>query len=870
MTWLKPSLSASLKSPQWLIWPKRVAIAQACLIGVVSGLTAVILKQSISGLAAWRSSWEAPTAWLFLPAFGLLGGWFAGQLVARLGPETSGSGIPYVKAVLGYVPLPLNLRVALVKLLGTLMAIGSGLSLGRQGPTIQIGAALAAQISHWIPTSPAFRRQLICAGAAAGLAAGFNAPIAGMLFVVEELLQDFSGLTLGTAILAAFIGAVVSRLLGGEGLNSTMATLPTHFALVDLPFMLLLGLLAGLLGALFSRGIFAGLALFQRFPLALPLRVGLAGLVTASLGLLLPVAAQDNTGLREFLVTGELGWQLVLAAFIAKFGLTLLAYSSGAPGGVFAPALVLGSALGCLVGFFAQALQGLPLVGDAVSANLTTYALAGMGAFFSAVAQVPMTSMVIVFEMTTDFNLVLPLMIGTAVAYLVSDRIASGSIYSRLLAWQGITLEADGVQTNLWTQLTADDLMVRQVETLPSEMPLTEAMQAFSQSHHRGFPVMANGKLVGIVTQSDLAKAPQQRDRLVRDVMTTPPVTVTPSTSITHVLHLLNQLKLSRLPVTDAAKLVGIITRGDIIRAESEHLSGEAAQPGPTAAPSYLVYQTQAPATGQGRLLIPLSNPQTTPELMRLAIAIARVHHYEIECVHILTVPQEVKPAEAQIDTAAGQRLLQQAQAAAAPYGLSVHTQIRVAHNVAQALLEVVKVRHGNLLLIGWQQPSLSSGRVFGSVVDTMIRQAPCHVIVARLGKSLRFKRWLLPIAGGPNSEQAIMLLPALLTLGPSPAVSLCHICGVGQRRPPFLAPIAAQLRRRLRQPVETIVAISDDPAQAIARLSQQQRSDVILLGASREGLLAQMIKGNLPRRVAQESDCTLLLVRQAASQGLG
>jgi CIC family chloride channel protein len=337
-----------------LLSRKRVAIVEACIIGVVSGLAAVSLKQGVEWLTLWRNSSTFPL-WISLPVIGLVGGFLSGWLVERLAPEASGSGIPQVKAAMGFAPIPLNLRVALVKLGSTLLALGSGLSLGRQGPTVQIGAGLAAQLSRWVPTSPEYRRQLISAGAAAGLAAGFNAPIAGVLFVVEELLQDFSGLTLGTAILASFIGAVVSRLLGGQGLNLVMGTPTVNLSIYDLPFLAILGLLSGILGAMFGRGIFASLAFFRGLNgLGLPGRIGLAGLITGIVGIFLPVAAADNTGLQEFLVTGSVGWQLVAIAFVTKFLLTLLAYGSGAAGGIFAPSLVLGAALGCLVSFLAQ------------------------------------------------------------------------------------------------------------------------------------------------------------------------------------------------------------------------------------------------------------------------------------------------------------------------------------------------------------------------------------------------------------------------------------------------------------------------------------------------------------------------------------
>ena len=248
--------SALLKRLPRLLQPNQLAIFEACLIGLISGLAAVSLKQGTGTIAGWRLhlAHQYPV-WLVLPAVGLVGGFFCGLLIERAAPEATGSGIPQVKAALGHVSIALNARVAIVKLLSTLLSLGSGLTLGRQGPTVQIGAAIAAQLSAWVPTSPDHRRQLIAAGAAAGLAAGFNAPIAGVLFVVEELLQDVSGLTLGTAILASFVGAVVSRLLGGGGLNVNMTGLYTSFSIAELPLFIVLGILAGLLGSLFNRGV---------------------------------------------------------------------------------------------------------------------------------------------------------------------------------------------------------------------------------------------------------------------------------------------------------------------------------------------------------------------------------------------------------------------------------------------------------------------------------------------------------------------------------------------------------------------------------------------------------------------------------------
>ncbi|MBD1853119.1 chloride channel protein [Leptolyngbya sp. FACHB-711] len=866
----------------------KLAIFEACVIGVVSGLSAVVLKWGIGFVGSWRVqlSYQMPV-WFVLPAIGLVGGVLSGWLIERLAPEAAGSGIPQVKAALANVPIALNLRVAAIKLVSVILAVGSGLNLGRQGPTVQVGAALAAQLSQWIPTSPEYRRQLIAAGAAAGLAAGFNAPIAGVLFVVEEFLQDFSGLTLGTAILASFIGAVVSRLIGGQGLNlnSIVTESQVSFSLQDVPFFLILGLLAGLLGGLFSQGIFASLALFRReLPwgtrLSLPMKIGLAGLISGAVVVILPPEFRDNSGLQEFLSTGDAPWHLTLLAFVIKFCLTLLAYGAGTPGGLFAPALLLGAALGHLVGYGAQTLEtmvGIPLGFPAGISDPSTYALAGMGAFFSAVTRGPITAIVIVFEITTDFNLVLPLMIGSVIAYLITDRIASGSIYTRLLAWNGIHLDKYVTKSGAWTELKAADLMQRRVETLDSNLSLPEVVQAFSRSHHRGFPVMTNGKLIGIVTQSDLADrlphagnsfasrhAPTGQPAILADIMTPQPVTVSPTDRLTHVLFLLNRFKLSRLPVTEGQKLVGIITRADIIRAEADQISGENKSFGPQPEPSYVVYQTRSPATGKGRLLVPLSNPHTAPLLLRLAATIARERDYELECLQVVCVPRGTSPSEASIRTTNSRKLLKRAEQIGRASEVPIHTQVRLAHDSAQAILEAIEERHIDLLLMGWKGSTTSPGRVFGNIVDTVIRQADCEVMMVKLGDIVKFDRWLIPVAGGPNAQQAVRLLPTLTMLSTKPDVHLCQVFDdtPSSHDTAYLKQLFAEVTLKLPCPVTARSLCGRSISDTILDLARSERCDVIMLGASREGLLQQVIKGNIPESIARNTNRTVIIVR--------
>ncbi|NRB08182.1 MAG: chloride channel protein [Richelia sp.] len=835
---------------------KNFAIIEACVIGLVAAFAAVALKQGISWLGGFRVYMARSfTPWI-LPGIGLFCGILAGWLV-EWAPEVSGSGIPHVKAILGKVPLTINLRIAIVKLIGSTLVMGAGFPLGRQGPTVQVGAALAAQISRWFPTSPDYRRQIIAAGAGAGLAAGFNTPIAGVLFVVEALLQDISGFTLGTAILASFIGAVVARWLGGSGFVFQIAPSQTGFSPQEIPFYLTMGILAGILGGLFNNGIVAASRLTKGLRISLPLRVGIAGLVCGVTIAFLPDDFLDSAGLREVLIGGKADWQLTLIAFVAQFVLTILVYATGAPGGLFAPALIMGASLGLLIGFIQSQILS-------ASAPLT-YALAGMGTFFTAVTRVPITGIVIVFEMTTDFNIVLPLMISSAIAYLIADIVSPESLYTRLLALKGIDLE-ESHQEGLLTTLTAANVMQRRVETVSRYISFSEAVQTLSRSRHRNLPVVDKGVLIGIISQRELTNYTDKslvEDIPIEEIMYPSPMTARATATLAHILHLLNQYNLSCLPVTEGRHLVGIITRSDIIRATADHLDGSAIQTAPQ--PSYVVYQTRDPISGGGRLLILLSNPDTARSLLEMAIAIAKNWGYELECLHIIVIPRSSNPAETPFNTMTGLSLLHQAVDLAQASRIPIHTQIRVAHDVAEATLETIKERHIDLLFMGWKGRTGAPGRVFSRVADRLIRQAPCEVILAKFGEHVNFNRWLIPVAGGPNVSEAIQLLPGLTSLGTTPKVILCTIY------PPYekldtktLDKFVQYLQPKISSKIKVRTITADSVAKTIVSVAKKQKVDTILMGATREKLLQQVINGNIPETIARQSDCTVVIVRSA------
>ena len=869
----------TLANPTTEAASRRVALVEACMIGVVSGLAAFALKQGIGWFGGVRVRGVAGLPqWVWLPLVGAIGAGLAGVMIMMLAPQASGSGVPYVKVALtprGLMQskVVMSLRTAIVKLLATIAVVGSGLALGRQGPTVYVGATLAAVMTRWFPTSPSFRRQTIAAGAAAGLAAGFNAPLAGVLFVIEELLHDMSSLTLETAILASFIGAVVSRILGGSTWNlEAVVSLPSAvtFTAIDIPFLLLLGVLTGIISSGFNRSIIASLEFNRRLNLGLSWRMAIAGGLSGLIICVLPIAFHDSTGLWELLTTGDVGVTTLALAFLVKFVMTVIAAGSGASGGLFSPTLVLGAALGSLVGHWSLAWFDL--------GNPTTYALAGMGGFFGAVAKVPITAIAIIFEMTMDFNLVLPLMIVVVVAYVVAEQISSGSLYDRLLELSGLKLELDQGEREYLGDITAGAVMQRRVETLTHDQPLKEVRQAFARSKHHGFPVVNAGKLVGVVAQSDLMGQVQLGDEIpLHRIMTQHPVSVQASESLADVLYRLNHHKIGRLPVVEGRRLVGIITRSDIIQAEFRQLDLPQ-EIDDRIDPSYLIYRTQAPSTGQGRMLVALSKPAQAMPLVRLAASIARNCNYELECLHVVTVPQHIAPSEAEIDLEYHRHHIETAVTIAESYGVPTHAQIRIAHDIVPTILETLRYRSIDRLVMGWNTDDLSPSQLFGARTDQILRHVDCDVVLVKWGEELRQKmkhdpdaapylnRWLVPISGGNNAKLGLEFLPGLVSLGSQPAVRLCRVFDPDcvDLRASELKEVARDLGEQLGLPVAATPLVGRSVVQRTIDLAHRQHYDVVLLGASEQTSLQQMLRGNIPYEIARGCDSTVILVRGA------
>lgn len=489
----------------------------------------------------------------------------------------------------------------------------------------------------------------------------------------------------------------------------------------------------------------------------------------------------------------------------------------------------------------------------------------------------PVTAIVIVFELRANFNIVLPLMITCAVSYLVAENVFSRSIYEHLLDASGIHLTEEIPVNDFLSKLKASDVMQSQVETLDSYLSLEAVLQAMSISRHRGFPVVEEGKLVGIVTQSDLSNLGDRSEELtLRQIMTPKPITVQPETSLSDVLYLLNRYQLSRLPVTEGHKLVGIITRTDIIQAEVKQLGGGTMQ-GSKPAPSYVTYQTRSPALGNGRILLPLSDGEMAGTLLQIAAAIARHRNYEIECLQVIKVPRHQFPSEARIDIHHSRKLMQRMERLARHLNVPVHTQIRIAQDTAQSIIETIQERHINLMLMSWKGGGDTQGAIFGNVTDTLIHKAPCDLMLVKLGASPTAyphnlehnATWLVPMAGGPNAQRAIELLPSLTTLYANPNAPELWLCKV---YPPTelepnsqaLEEAAQTLTEKLNKSIIPISIRSHSVADALIHLAQAEVCDLIILGASREGLLQQAIHGNIPDAIASGVDSTVIVVRGA------
>jgi CIC family chloride channel protein len=353
----------------------------------------------------------------------------AAWLVRRFSPYASGSGIPHVEAVLrGKLP-PAPIQLVPVKFFGGVLSIGSGLALGREGPSVQMGAGIAVFVGRLCGLGWPDCRVLLAAGAGAGLATAFNAPIAGAVFVLEELVQRFEHRIAIAALAASATAISIERVLLGDVPDFLVGTL-SHVRFETHPLFFALGAAAGLLGVAHNRALLAAIAAAERLGnVSVELRAGIIGAMVGVLAWFAPDLVGGGDGLTQRALLGHDGAVLVLIIFLVRFALGALSYAAATPGGLFAPLLVLGAQSGFLFGAMCHtAFPDLELQPEA-------FALVGMAAFFVGVVRAPVTGIVLVTEMTANVTMLLPMLGAGAIAMLVPTLLRDRPIYDSLRVW---------------------------------------------------------------------------------------------------------------------------------------------------------------------------------------------------------------------------------------------------------------------------------------------------------------------------------------------------------------------------------------------------------------------------------------------------
>lgn len=403
-------------------------------MGLTAGILASMFRLALKHAESFRNhlSLRVPEWQGFALALGLgaIGGGVALWLVKRFAPEAGGSGIQHIEAVLqGQAKIGWK-RLLPVKFVSGLLGIGSGFALGREGPTIQMGSSCGMLVARWFKVTPGEgeRKALISAGAGAGLAGAFNAPLSGMMFVLEELHVKFTPVVLVATFLAAVSADIVTRILVGAQPVFLMAgmTAPT---LTVLPGALVVGVLAGFGGIAFNRGLLFSLNLYDKlhshhWPVFV---VGaITGGLMGAMGWAVPGLAGSGYVYVEQALIGNTALALLPLLLLARFVMTMMSYGSGAAGGIFGPLLVLGSLGGLALGGMAHAIS------PSWFPNAEVFAVLGMGALFTSVARAPLTSLVLMIELTGIYAFMLPLLVSCLIAYGVAEALGVPPIYESL------------------------------------------------------------------------------------------------------------------------------------------------------------------------------------------------------------------------------------------------------------------------------------------------------------------------------------------------------------------------------------------------------------------------------------------------------
>ena len=546
----------------------------AVAVGLAGGLGAIVFRYLIDFFQtlAYGSPEELLSVVLALPWYlkvwvPVVGGLVVGPLVYFFAKEAKGHGVPEVMEAVAMKGGVIRKRVVLVKTLASAICIGTGGSVGREGPIVQIGSAVGSTLGQIFKVSQDRMRTLVGCGAAAGIAATFNAPIAGSMFALEVILGDFGLGTFSPIVISSVAATAISRAFLGD----TPAFIVPAYNLVsawEFPMYFVLGLFCAVVGVTFTTVLYRIEDLFDDIKFPEYLKGIIGGLILGAAGLFFPEILGVGYGAIDLALMQKMAWWLLLVLIVLKILATSITIGSGGSGGIFAPSLFMGAMAG---GFFGAVVHQLF---PTLTASPGAYSIVAMGAVVSATTHGPLAAMLILFEMTGDYKIILPLMMSCILATVFAGMLKKESIYTLKLIRRGIDIR-EGKEINVLKSMFVKDVMSHRVETIKEGSSLAEMTDLISKSKFNSFPVLnADNQLAGILSFNDYSEAlydEHLKDLVVaKDLMSENVVTVSSETDLYTALGKISRKDFSTMPVVspnDPTELVGIVTRRDIIGA---------------------------------------------------------------------------------------------------------------------------------------------------------------------------------------------------------------------------------------------------------------------------------------------------------------
>ena len=544
----------------------------AIIIGILGGYGAVLFRLLIRGVQFlfYQNSGDflefaAGVPYYLKIGLPALAGAIVGPIIYFWAREAKGHGVPEVMEAVALKGGIIRTRVAFVKILASAISIGGGGSVGREGPIVQIGSSVGSTVGQILRVSQDRQRTFVGCGAAAGIAATFNAPIAGVLFSLEILLGDFGVSTFSPIVLSSVAATIVSRYYFGD----FPAFVVPHYEVVSLweyPLYFGLGILAALVGLLFVVTLYKTEDLFDAVPIPEYLKGIVGGALVGCMFLVFPHVFGVGYGAIDLSLTNNLATSMLFMLIFAKILATSITIGGGMSGGIFAPSLMIGAMAG---GWFGQLMHSFF---PDITATGGAYALVAMGAVVAATTHAPITAILILFELTSQYQIILPLMISCITAALLAGTLKKGNIYTIKLLRRGVELRM-GRERGILRLLKVQDVTLTQPHAVPESMHLIDIIETFKRTNASYLQVIDDyNKLAGIISFRDVRAVLQEEALgyliIARDVATTDVITVTPNETLEDVLKKMSIKGISQLPVVkvdDPKEVIGVLEEKEVI-----------------------------------------------------------------------------------------------------------------------------------------------------------------------------------------------------------------------------------------------------------------------------------------------------------------